>query len=753
MRNRLILFILFFVYGIRSISAQGHFDRVDTISVREGSLNLLNPWAGGINFPLMSEIDLNGDGIHDLFVFDTHNNRILPYLNDGSAGINAWHYAPAYIPKFPMINKWAMLYDYNCDGKKDLFTLSTSPPSGITVYRNDYTLSTGLQWTIVSSFLQEKFATITTNIFASGVSIPTFADIDSDGDMDILGFNSVPDGRIVYHRNLSMDEFGHCDSLKFQYDTGCWGDFSLRIGSTNSVNCFHCPCREASPTFIRLYEDPITYDPTEAARRDDTISSVFAIDLDGNGAKEVLIGDVSANTTLMVHNGGTLWDAEMDTQDVEYPSSDVSALFYGFHFHSFIDIDNDSKKDLIVMANENENMIGVWWYKNGGTNSSPVFSKHGEAFLQEEMIDVGESASPVLFDYNSDGLLDLIIGGSVYQSSTGAYKNSLFVYRNIGTSQRPQYELITDDLASISQLGYSSPMFPAFSDLDADGDADMVLGLEDGTLQYFNNSAGAGNPVSFQLALPNFMGIDVGNVATPQLFDLNKDGKMDLVIGEKNGFINYFENAGSVTSAFFPVVPTNDTLGCIVRQSPSSPDGFTVPFLYDSLGKTRLVVSNLSGNIFQYTNIDGNISGCYTLKDSVFPLSESFRIKANLTVSGGDLNADGLTDLVIGLASGGVQIYMQRDPTLSVATLSKNQPDFHFYPNPANDYLQIVFHEFVPTEKVYVRITDCLGKEMYGNDVTGNSMSVMTSNFASGIYFIHVNTPSSGISKKLLINR
>lgn len=745
-------FFVFLIVFANNISAQARFDRVDTIPVREGSSYLVNPWAGGINFPIISEIDLNGDGLHDIFIFDSHNNRVIPFLNDGSPGVNAWHFAPSYISKFPPINKWALLYDYNCDGKQDLFTLSLSPPSGIAVYRNDYTLANGLRWTLVNPFLQERFATITTNIFASGLSLPTFIDVDDDGDMDILGYNSVPDGRVVYHRNVSMDQFGHCDSLKFEYATGCWGNFSLRIGSTNSVSCFHCPCREASPDFIRLYEDSVQYDPTEAARRDDTISKVFAIDLDGNGAKELLIGDISSENTLLVHNGGTPSSAEMDTQDVSYPSNDVSAIFNGFHFHSYIDLDNDSKKDLLVLAHEFANRRGMWWYKNNGTNAFPVFSKQSEGFLQDNMIDVGENAAPVFFDYNADGLLDLIIAGTVYANSTTGDKSGLSVYKNVGTATEPSFEFVTNDFGSLSLLGYSSPWFPAFADMDADGDEDLILGIEDGTLQYFNNSAGPGNTASFQLAIPHFMGIDVGNVATPQLFDLNKDGKLDLLVGEKNGFINYFENAGTTGSAFFPSIPTNDTLGCIIRRMPLSPDGFTVPFAYDSLGKTRLLVSDFSGNIYEYRNIVNNLNGCFNLTDSIFDLPESSRVKNNLTISGADINADGMTDLVIGLSTGGVHIFLQREPTLSVDELGEKLPHFDCYPNPANDKLQIVLKTFNPSETIRLNVSDCLGRILYSETVTEKVWKIDTQNFAAGIYFVQVRTEKNSSAQRVIIS-
>jgi len=739
-----------FVYGA---FAQSRFNRVTNIPVRAGASNLLNPWAGGINSPLISELDINGDGIHDMIVFDMHNNRLIPFINDGSAGTDAWHYAPEYISKFPVVNKWVLFYDYNCDGKKDMFTLSTSPPSGISAYRNDFSQPGGLNFTLVSPFLQETFATITTNIFASGVSIPTFNDIDNDGDMDILGYNSVPDGRIVYHRNLSMDNFGHCDSLKFEYRSGCFGNFTLRIGSTNSVSCFHCPCREAPPQAGMDEFDPVVYDPSEAARQDDTISSVFALDLDGDGDKEILIGDISSDNTLMIHNGGTHTAAEMDSQDTAFPSSDVSALFNGFHFHAYLDADNDGKKDLLVFSNEYENREGIWWYKNTGSNLSPVFDWQSKAFLQEDMIDVGENAAPVLFDYNNDGLLDLVVAGSVYQSSTVQFRSSLFLYRNTGTSMAPAFEFVTDDYAGISGFNYSSPIYPAFSDMDDDGDIDLLIGLEDGTLQYFNNSAGPGNPPGFQLAFPNFMGIDVGNANAPQVYDLNKDGKKDLLIGEKNGFVNYFENTGSVSSPFFSNIPSNDTLGCIVRQMSSSPDGFTVPFAFDSLGKTRLLVSNLSGNIFQYLNIDGNLNGCFTLVDSVMPVPESFRIKTNLSVSGADLNGDQLTDLVIGYSSGGVQIYYQVDPTVSIGEREEEIYDVRCYPNPAGESFTLSVNGFSAGEKFRMTMKTLQGTDLFTREFTGQTELINAGDLASGIYLIHLQSASFSLVKRIVIQR
>ena len=53
-------------------------------------------------------------------------------------------------------------------------------------------------------------------------------------------------------------------------------------------------------------------------------------------------------------------------------------------------------------------------------------------------------------------------------------------------------------------------------------------------------------------------GIDVGSFSTPQLVDLNRDGLLDLVIGERSGIdngvlngINYFENTGLIDQVPF----------------------------------------------------------------------------------------------------------------------------------------------------------------------------------------------------------
>ena len=752
------LFLFYYLISIAA-SAQTQFDRVLNIPVHEGSKSLRFPWAGGINFPWISSIDLNADGLKDLFLFDHHNDRILTFLNNGNLNADlAWDYNPDYSNQFPPVNKWVFLYDYNCDGKADFFTLSSARQcAGIAVYKN---ISSGsnLQWTIVDSCLKRTFVTTRNNIFANSISLPTFNDVDGDGDMDILGYNSLPDGRILYYKNHSMENYGVCDSLDFILETLCYGNFQLKIGGTNTVGCFHCPCRVRRPLTDddsisqNIKESPFVLtepniDQSEAARRDDTVSSIFSMDIDGDGFKELFVGDIASSNTLMIHNAGT----EMDAQDTLFPSYDSPAIFNGFHYHAYIDVDNDALNDFIVMPNDHENKLGIWFFKNSGTNASPVFTLESNSFLQNNIIDVGEDACPVFFDYDGDNLQDLVISKAIFNSVNGVYKSGLYLYKNTGTTTVPSFDLITNDFAGLTAIGlYVSPTYPAFGDLDSDGDKDMIIGLEDGRLHYYQNNSGPGNPAVFSGPTVNYMMIDVGKFATPQLFDLNHDGLLDLISGGQRGFINYYQNLGTASSPLFNSVPTNDTLGCIVLQGAGTTDGFTVPFFYDSLGFTRLLVASENGNINQYDSINANLNGCFHLAGTVYNKPESSRIKFNITVSVGDLNGDSLTDIVIGQSTGGAEVRYQHNPFSGILEIVIVKPTFEVFPNPVNDEMNIRFYNLDKRQTI-LRIFNSIGGIVTEKIIKEEIKEFKTTSWAAGIYMIQLMSGNYSITKKIIV--
>jgi hypothetical protein len=279
----------------------------------------------------------------------------------------------------------------------------------------------------------------------------------------------------------------------------------------------------------------------------------------------------------------------------------------------------------------------------------------------------------------------------------------------------------------------------------------MLIGSDNGKLIFFNNTSGAGNPANFPVPTANYMGIDIGNTSTPQIVDLNRDGLLDLVVGTKNGVLKYFQNAGTSTSPFFNSVPTIDTLGGIDLHVIATPDGYTVPFFYTQMGQYHLLVSCEKGDVYHYTGIDGNISGHFILSDTIISGTLGTRNRFNLSVSGGDLNNDGLTDMLVGLYTGGVQVYMQNQPTSVHELRSLNATNFETMPNPADGNCSVHLTNYNPSEQYQFNLMNYQGQPIFSKTIHSNNFILVTRDFPSGVYLLQLRSPQTVVTRKIII--
>lgn len=734
-KKRKLLFILFllllFLFQNRGSNAQLQLVYYDSIIIIQNADSLKNAWAGGLNCPQFSEIDLDGDGIKDLVAFERDfYGSVKTYLNNGEPGQVNYTYAPEYQNAFPQMRNWMLLRDYNCDGKEDIFT---SVPAGIAVYRNDTEAGSKLQFTKVTSLLQTVGLDGQTPLYVSPPDIPTITDIDNDGDLDILSFN-VLGSTIEYHKNFSMENYGNCNQLEFELKNACWGYFS-EDGTNNTVTLFDT-CEVNVP------------DPEKSGKH--AGSTILALDLNGDNVKDLVLGDISYTNLVMLTNGGTTTASGMIEFDTTFPSNSTKVEINVFPAAYHLDVDNDEIKDLIVAPNNpntSENNNNIWYYKNEGSNAVPQFSYQQNNFLQDGMIDVGERSFPAFFDENGDGLLDIVIGNFGYYIESGTYSSQLMLLRNIGTSASPSFELIADDYANLSSFGFNG-IYPSFGDMDNDGDLDMISGDEEGVMHYFRNDAGAGNPADFTLSQPNYKGIDVGQSAKPQIIDVNRDGLPDLLVGERSGTINYYLNTGTPENAEFNPEPINDFFGQI-DVMPECCTGYSAPFMVeDSVGSYMLYVGSEQGKLFLFNEIENQ------LEEAFNPVDSSYLHGVNICVAGADINNDNKIELLLGEFAGGIRLLkFGIPPGLGIRDFQKEDISISIYPNPADSYLYISITSELKPKRFNVEILNTYGQTVcrYSNLNSREKNYLDLGKLSKGVYFIIVISENGFTSKKLII--
>lgn len=731
--------LLFSVSTLKGQTTVG-FSRVDSIPVFINSNSLLFPWAGGLNFCQFSDIDLNQDGIMDLFVFDRSGNKIQTYINQGTPNQVDYILAPQYVSKFPRMHDWALLRDYNCDGKMDIFTYSIA---GFSIYKNISTVATGLQFQlmqyIVNTNRSPNSSNFIGNLFVSQIDVPAIRDIDGDGDLDVLTFQNSGT-QVEFHKNMSMDLYGVCDSIKYIVSSNCWGEFVENAVNASITMNQTCP---AVPTVENIAEF------TERTALHSG-SCLECINIQNDGDQDLVLGDIGNQLISLLRNGGNNLFAQIDWVDDSFPVYNVplnrDVYTCGFH----LDVNNDGKKDLLFSPNAfntSEDFQSCSYYKNTNTTNDVVVTFMQNDFLQDSMIEVGEGSYPVFFDYDNDGDKDLFIGNYGYYLHLGPYQSKISLYKNFGSSTTPSFTLLTRDFANLhANVPSIAGMAPTFGDLDGDGDKDLIVGDVSGQLNYFEKQAGPND--NFVFITSNYESIDVGAFAMPQLIDVDRDGKLDLLIGEQSGNLNYYHNDGTASVPVFNLVTAN--FGNVNVRQPAYSTGYSAPCLYDDGGQYILLVGSERGWLNRYDNIDGNLAGAFVRTDSMMVSTyEGEKLAPCIT----DLNNDGLYDLVMGNYSGGVSLWYGDTNVSTGQNYSPTISSFSLFPNPAGSSVTIKTDAIFHGQQTFF-IHDLAGKEILQLKITNQETPISIEDLPCGIYICSLLNSAGFISNnKLIITR
>ncbi|MEZ4356323.1 MAG: VCBS repeat-containing protein [Myxococcota bacterium] len=306
---------------------------------------------------------------------------------------------------------------------------------------------------------------------------------------------------------------------------------------------------------------------------------------------------------------------------------------------SFGDLDQDGDFDLIA----GQQLGGFSYYENTGTATNASFVERTGAANPLDGETVGSSFSaPVLVDLDSDGDLDLV---------SGAYTTPYHHYfENTGGPTAPVFVRRTGAANPMDGLtgggGYRS--VPAFADLDADGDLDMITGYEFSYLFGYQVSENVGTTtspafVSWTGVSPNPVPDIRGRYLAPVFADVDGDGDEDLVSGQISGAPLFHQRAGSATAPPFFVERTGTEL-LIVNHRGRGPTFGDV----DGDGDLDVVVMPSQGSFLSYLeNVDSRTRPLYVERVGA---ADPFDAVVPGLPALGDLDGDGDPDLTTSIA-------------------------------------------------------------------------------------------------------
>ena len=742
--------------------AQFKFNKSGYIEFKVGGNIAENPFLGGLNSPQFQQMDLNEDGKLDLLVFDRTDNKLLTFIKISG---DYFKYTPEYEHLFPQIKYVFKLADLNSDGKQDVFTCQetgeliiylnqTTQPGklkfknlGPQVYRNQHDTTF---WILYNSL---SFGNMKTDL-------PEIKDLDNDGDLDIIVYDAMYLTYTMF-KDVRAEKGWSKDTFEFQNMDYCYGYFWE--GFDNNIRLNMCFLQGSGSNF-----------KPKLRPRHLGGASCWFVDEDRDGDYEMYLGNIGAKKITRLVNGKIDSKHEYDTMihvDTMYPDKNQS--FNGFVFPAGYPtlLNDDTLTDLILAPNslsDSKETDQVWYYKNIGTPTKPEYSLVKKTYIADKSIDFGAKSAPAFIDIDLDGDQDLLVASNGDFDKTQGQKDVVALFTNVGSKNIPKYELTTSDFLKTDSLWQQ--LIPSTGDIDNDGDVDLLLGNSKGRVIWYENTATKGSKPNLVYNTDNllkYQNMPSETSFSPEVYDYNKDGINDLIVGMYNGRVALFEgqNAGGTPSFTWKTSKAWGARANLWRED-VSPTGFesygyATPRIADlnNDGIKELVVGTFFGgvrlyHIHEHPYTDSLIADETMLyqdfnKDTFVPYM-SYRTVPAIA----DLDGDSIPEMMFGLLRGGLEFAKSDYSKVKIGIDNKSlaQTQLKIFPNPAknNFTIQIPANQ----NEWIISILDIQGAEFAKTRMNKWESAIQVKlNAPTGVYLIKLsNKFGDTITQKLLLS-
>ncbi len=596
------------------VSASREDDTISWYSNDEGTFGperIISVDENGPNELFIGDVD--GDGSLDVISATRVDDRVAWYRNDGRGVFEA----PRVISE--ATDGASAVYAVDVDGDRDLDLFSTSRfDNKVSLYEN----LDGL-----GDFGDQQ---VLTSGGAPGVQYTTAADLDGDGDNDVLTAAFSSD-ELFWQENVGNGNFGSPQLISNRM-SGTEVVVAADFDGDGDVDAASASYLDDKIAWYENLDGKGAFGlqrvvSTDAISPDD----LHAADVDGDGDMDLLSASRGDDKIAWYENSDGL--GNFSTQKVISTTQDAPSVV------RTADLDGDGDLDVLASAYSNtENQDwSLSWYPNDGTGEFGV----------EQLIttDIDTPTGIDAADFDGDGDLDVV--------STSGIDDTVAWYENTnGRGVFGDLQIISEDDTA------DGAFFVDAVDLDRDGDVDLVtISILDDTVGWYENTDGQATWGPLQVISTEPDG-PTSVIAT----DLDGDGSIDvLVSGSVSDDVSWFRNTGDGPprgdfNGDFTVDDADIDLLCEQIQSGGLDDSFDVNNDGSvNRGDLDELVVNIIGTDFGDSNMDGIFDSSDFVQ--VFGRGQyEDGLPGNSGWADGDWNCDGefdTADLVVAFQSGG----------------------------------------------------------------------------------------------------